>query len=56
MVLTFKKGEDINSVILVDITEEKNQTENCNLELKKEVYKIVVTNGKESLKFKHAVK
>ncbi|WP_026932629.1 hypothetical protein [Christiangramia echinicola] len=55
MVLAYKKGEDINSAVPVDITEVKNKTKNCNLALKKGVYEIVVTNGKESYKFEERV-
>jgi hypothetical protein len=56
MVLAFKKGEDINAAIPIDIIEVKSQTENCNLGLKKGIYDIVVTNGKKSVKFKQNVK
>ena len=56
MVLAFKKGEDINIAVPVDITEVKSQTENCNLGLKKGKYNIVITNGKESVKFEQNVK
>jgi hypothetical protein len=56
MVLAFKKGEDINFAIPVDITEAENKTENCNLGLKKGTYEIVVTNGKKSFKFEQKVK
>ncbi|WP_044400164.1 hypothetical protein [Lacinutrix sp. Hel_I_90] len=56
MVLAFKKGEDINLAVPIDITEVKNQTENCSLGLKKGNYNIVITNGKESVKFEQNVK
>lgn len=56
MVLAFKKGEDINFSVPVDITEVKTKTTNCNLGLKKGAYEIVVTNGKESVKFGQFVK
>ncbi|MCH2225766.1 MAG: hypothetical protein MK066_13430 [Crocinitomicaceae bacterium] len=56
MVLAFKKGEDINLAVPMDITEVKNKTENCILGLKKGNYNIVVTNGKESVKFEQNVK
>ncbi len=56
MVLAFKKGEDINSAVPIDITEVKNKTESFSLGLKQGNYDIVVTNGKESLKFDQNVK
>ena len=56
MVLAFKKGEDINLAVPNDITELKSLTDNCNLGLKNGNYNIVVTNGKESIKFEHSVK
>lgn len=56
MVLAFKKGEDINLSVPIDITEVESNTENCNLGLKKGAYEIVVTNGKESVKFEQIVK
>lgn len=56
MVLAFKKGEDINLGVPIDITEVKNQTENCSLGLKQGDYIIVVTNRKESVKFEQEVK
>jgi len=56
MVLAFKKGEDINIAVPIDITEIKSKTENCNLGLKKGAYEIVITNGKESVKFEKNVK
>jgi hypothetical protein len=56
MILAFKKGEDINFAIPLDLTEVKQQTQSCNLGLSKGSYTIVVTNGKESIKFEHKVK
>lgn len=55
MVLAFKKGEDINLAVPIDITEVKNKTESFSLGLKQGDYDIVVTNGKESVKFKQKV-
>jgi len=51
MVLAFKKGENIDLSVPVDIVEVESRSENCSLGLKKGVYVIVVTNGKESFKF-----
>lgn len=56
MVLAFKKGDDINLAVPYDITEVESKTDNCTLGLKKGDYQIVLTNGKESLKFEHKVK
>jgi len=56
MVLAFKKGEGINSAVPIDITEVKNKTESFSLGLKQGDYDIVVTNGKESVKFEQNVK
>ena len=56
MVLAFKKGEDINSAIPIDITEVNAQNKQCNLGLKQGEYTIVVTNKKESIKFEKNVK
>ena len=56
MVLAFKKGEDLNLAVPIDINEVESQTENCNLGLKTGTYDIVVTNGKESVKFEQTVK
>ena len=56
MVLAFKKGEDISIAVPMDITEITNKSEKVNLGLKKGIYDIVVTNGKESLKFDKKVK
>lgn len=55
LVLAFKKGEDINLAVPIDITEVESKSENCNLGLKKGIYEIVVTNGKESYKFERKV-
>ena len=56
LVLAYKKGEDINLAVPIDIIEVLNKKENCNLGLKKGVYEIVITNRKESFKFEHKVK
>jgi hypothetical protein len=56
LVLAYNKGEDINLAVPIDIVEVVNKKENCNLGLKKGDYEIVVTNGKESLKFEQKVK
>ena len=56
MILAFKKEENINLAVPIDITEVDSKTENCNLGLKKGVYEIVITNGKESFKFEQNVK
>jgi hypothetical protein len=56
MVLVYKKGENINLAVPIDITEVLNKTENCNLGLKTGVYEIVVTNRKKSFKFEQKVK
>ena len=56
MVLAFKKGEDINLAVPIDITEVESKKDNCNLGLKKGVYEIVVTNEKQSFKFEQKVK
>lgn len=56
MVLAFKQGEDINLAVPVDIKEVVEQGGNCNLGLKKGNYEIVVTNGKEAVKFEREVK
>ncbi len=56
MVLAYKKGENINLAVPIDITELNSKTENCNLGLKKGIYEIVITNGKESYKFEQNVK
>jgi len=56
MVLAYKKEEDLKLAIPIDITEVKNQKENCNLGLKQGDYNIIVTNGTESVKFEQNVK
>ncbi len=56
LVLAYKKGENINLAVPVDITEVKDKTKNCNLGLKKGTYDIVVTNKKESVKFQQNVR
>lgn len=56
MVFAFKKGEDINQAVPVDIVEVKNKAENSNLSLKKGNYEIVITNGRHSLKFDQKIK
>ena len=56
MVLAFKKGEDINLAVPIDITEVENPRENCNLGLKKGNYNIVVTNKKEAVRFEQKIK
>ena len=56
LVLAFKKGEDINLTIPIDIAEVKDKIANCSLGLKRGDYEIIVTNGKESVKFKQNVK
>lgn len=56
MVLAYKKGENINLAVPIDITELNSKMEKCNLGLKKGTYEIVVTNGTESYKFEQKVK
>jgi len=56
MVLAFKKGENINKAIPVDITEVSYDDKTGYLGLKKGGYTIVVTNGKKSVKFDKNVK
>ncbi len=48
MVLAFKKGEDINSGVPMDILEVENKTDLVNLALRKGAYEIVVTNQEGS--------
>ncbi|HET8859992.1 hypothetical protein [Marivirga sp.] len=55
MVLAFKKGEDINVAIPIDITEIENKKESCHLALKEGTYEIVVTNKSKSFKFEKTV-
>lgn len=56
MILAYKKGEDIKTSIPIDIAEAETKTSVCALGLKKGDYEIVVTNGKESVKFLEVVK
>jgi len=56
MVFVYKKGEDINSAIPIDIVEVMSKTNDCNLALKKGDYKIIATNGNKSVKFEQNVK
>lgn len=56
MVLAYKKGENINLAIPVDIIEVAAKTENHHLGLQIGDYEIVVTNGKESFKFEQQVR
>ncbi len=56
MVLAYKKGEDIKTAVPIDVTEAKTKTTTCALGLKKGNYEIVVTNGKQSVKFDEVVK
>ena len=56
LVMAFKKGEEINKAVPVDIYEVLDKTENCFLGLAKGDYIIVLTNGTESLKFNKKVK
>lgn len=56
MILAYKKGEDLKASVPIDITEIKTKTSICALGLKKGNYEIVVTNGKQSVKFDEVVK
>ncbi len=56
MVLAYKKGENVNLAVPVDITEVQNRSENCHFGLKKGLYDIVVTNGKVTVIFEQKVK
>ena len=56
MVLAYKKDEDLNLAVPIDITEVENKKADCNLGLKNGTYTIVVTNGKKSVKFEQNVK
>ena len=56
MVFAFRKVEDINSAVPVDIAEIKNSTENCYLSLKNGRYEIIITNGRNSFMFDKKVK
>jgi hypothetical protein len=51
MVLAYKKGEDINEAVPIDIMEVEDKKENAHLALKKGDYEIVVTNKSKSYKF-----
>jgi hypothetical protein len=55
MILAYKSGEDLSTAIPIDITEIENRNKVCNLGLRKGLYNIVVTNGKESVKFEKSV-
>lgn len=55
MVLAFKKGEDINEAIPIDITEVESKGANAHLALRKGDYEIVVTNKIKSFKFEKTV-
>ncbi|WP_420571117.1 hypothetical protein [Kordia sp.] len=55
MILAYKKGEEIKTAIPVDITEIDTKTTDCVLGLEKGTYEIVVTNGKQSVKFDEVV-
>ena len=56
MVLAYKKGEDLKLAVPIDISEVENRADDCHLGLKKGIYNIVITNGKESVKFEQSVK
>jgi hypothetical protein len=56
MVLAFKKGEDINSAVPIDLVEIDDFEESCHLGLKNGSYEIIVTNGQDSFKFDKKVK
>jgi hypothetical protein len=56
LVLAYKKGEDINEAVPIDIMEVENKTESRHLALEKGPYEIVVTNRTESYKFDQTVK
>lgn len=55
MVLAFKKGEDINTAIPVDIVEIQNKSLSSHIALKKGNYIIVITNKNQSVKFEQEV-
>ncbi|WP_445386250.1 hypothetical protein ACT6NV_05465 [Robiginitalea sp. IMCC44478] len=55
MVMAFKEGEDINQAVPVDILEVKGENNKAYLALPKGLYTIVVTNKKQSFKFKKEV-
>jgi len=56
LIMAFKKGEEINKAVPVDIYEVSDKTENCFLGLPKGNYTVVMTNGTESIKFDKTVK
>ncbi|QXP60841.1 hypothetical protein [Olleya sp. HaHaR_3_96] len=56
MILAFKKGDDIQTAIPIDIAEVESKTKKSTLALQKGVHTIVVTNGNQSFKFEHDVK
>ncbi|WP_298520814.1 hypothetical protein [uncultured Kordia sp.] len=55
MVLAYKKGEDIQTAVPVDIAEAKSKTSVCELGLKKGKYEIVVTNKTKTIMFEEIV-
>ncbi len=55
MVLAYKQGEEIEEAVPVDIVEVQMKAKNCVMALKRGNYTIVVTNGKESVKFDKTV-
>jgi hypothetical protein len=56
LILAYKKGEDINKAVPIDIIELKSKTEKGHLALKKGTYEIVVTNKIQSVIFAKVVK
>jgi len=56
LVLAYKKGEDINQAVPIDILEVENSTDKCHLALRSGDYEIVVTNKIQSVKFEKMVK
>ncbi|MGH1385085.1 hypothetical protein [Kordia sp.] len=56
MILAYKKGENIKTAVPVDIAEAATKDSVCVIGLQKGNYEIVVTNGKESVKFDEVVK
>ncbi len=56
MVFAFKKGENLDLAVPLDITEVENKEQICNLGLKNGVYEIVISNGTDSYKFQQTVK
>ncbi len=56
LVLAYKKGEDINKAVPIDITEVKKVTDISHLNLQKGKYTIVITNKKKSFAFEQTVK